>query len=219
MSQAIKLPASRRAQGTRLARRLRREGRIPAVIYGPGLEPVAVAVDALLLNRVVNNGGVGQVAELNIEGDAGGRSVLLKSYTRNPITQHLLHVDFMQIDMSQPTRLVIPIRLVNEEAARKQGMIAQLMLQEIEVECLPADLPSYLPADVGLALDEERPLTVADLPVPGGAQILADAEAIVLSLSLPRKSEEAESEAEAAADGAAGGEGEDDAETATPTDT
>lgn len=209
MSKAIKLPAHRRAQGTRLARRLRRDGRIPAVIYGPGLEPVAVAVDALLLNRVVNRGGVGQVAELNIEGDPGGRPVLLKSYTRDPITQHLMHVDFMQVDMSQPTKLIIPIRMVNEEAARKKGMIAQLMLQEVEMEGLPADLPSYLTVDARLAVDEDRPLTVADLPVPAGGQVLADAETVVLSLSVPRRPEEAEAEpgTEAGADAGADGEG------------
>lgn len=177
------------------ARKVRREGGLPAVLYGPsGNFPIRL--DAREFNRLLANGQVHGLLRVDLEGDGTNRrfSVMVKEMQWHPHRGELLHVDLMEVREDKPVRTVVPIVLRGEEEASKRGIV-QHQLNELEIECLPRNIPTAIEGDITqLPVGEE--LRVRDLEIPEGVRIFEDPEQIVAVL-LPPKELMPEEEAEA----------------------
>jgi large subunit ribosomal protein L25 len=162
------------------ARRVRVAGQIPAVVYGAGQEPVAVAVDPKAVTRILHSeSGHNTIFDLNVENAGGIIKAMIVDWQNEPIKGKLLHIDIKRIAMDKPMRVSVPIQLVGVPVGVKsQGGILEHVLREVEVECLPADIPSHLDVDVtGLALNTA--IHVSDLPHSGSIKFLGEENATV----------------------------------------
>jgi large subunit ribosomal protein L25 len=162
------------------ARRVRVAGQIPAVVYGAGQEPVAVVVDPKAVTRILHSeSGHNTIFDLNVENAGGVIKAMIVDWQNEPIKGKLLHIDIKRIAMDKPMRVSVPIQLIGTPVGVKsQGGILDHVLREIEVECLPADIPSHLDVDVtGLALNGA--IHVSDLPHAGTLKFLAEENATV----------------------------------------
>ncbi|HZD33297.1 MAG TPA: 50S ribosomal protein L25 [Candidatus Angelobacter sp.] len=130
------------------ARRLRREGMIPAVLYGAGLEPLTIAVDPKQMRRILGSeAGHNSIFDLIAGGDSG--KAMIVDWQSDPVKGALLHVDLKRIAMDQLLTVSVPILLKGEAPGVKvQGGILEQMMREVEIECLPADIPSHIVGDV-----------------------------------------------------------------------
>jgi large subunit ribosomal protein L25 len=153
----------RQTGGKNDARRLRKTGMVPAVLYGAGLEPLNIAVDPKTINRILHSEqGHNSIFDMAAGGDSG--KVMIVDWQYEPIKGALLHVDLKRIAMDQLLTVSVPITLKGEAPGVKlQGGILEQMLREVEIECLPADIPGHLDADVS-QMNFGDTLRVADLP-------------------------------------------------------
>jgi large subunit ribosomal protein L25 len=162
------------------ARRVRVAGQIPAVVYGAGQEPVAVVVDPKAVTRILHSeSGHNTIFDLNVENAGGVIKAMIVDWQNEPIKGKLLHIDIKRIAMDKPMRVSVPIHLVGTPVGVKsQGGILDHVLREVEVECLPADIPSHLDVDVtGLGLNGA--IHVSDLPHSGSIKFLGEENATV----------------------------------------
>ena len=163
----------RTSGGKNDARRLRQTGMIPAVLYGAGLEPLNIAVDPKLINRILHSEqGHNSIFDMTAGGDSG--KVMIVDWQYEPIKGQLLHVDLKRIAMDKVLRVSVPITLKGEAPGVKvQGGILEQVLRELEIECLPADIPSHIDADVSQLMFGQV-IRVSDLPHSGSIKILTD---------------------------------------------
>jgi large subunit ribosomal protein L25 len=143
------LDASRRdSRGKNEARRLRAAGRIPGVVYGAG-ETIAVSVDPKVLSRILHSeSGANTLITLNVEG-AGTSQVLVKEFQLDPIHHHMLHADFYRVSMDKVIQVTVPIALKGEpRGVKQQGGLLDFPNREIEIECLPGEIPESIEIDV-----------------------------------------------------------------------
>jgi large subunit ribosomal protein L25 len=206
-----KLATENRSEaGKGAARRLRASGRVPAVLYGHGAKPEHLSVDARQFGQALRtDAGVNVLIELEV-----GRQrhlALAKEIQRHPVRGDLIHVDFIQVRRGEKVHVQVPVHLVGEAPGVREGGIADQDLYQVNVEAEVTAVPEAVEADVsGLGIGDV--LRVADLKAPGGAVILDDAEAPVVSVVSPTV--EAEPEAEEALEGEAAEGGEAPAEEA-----
>lgn len=189
----IELKAAPRTVLGKKVKQLRRQGFIPGVVYGAALEePVSVQVDARELRKALQQAGVSHLIDLQIEGQSRPLSVLVRDVQRDPVRHDLLHVDFLAVRMDEAVRIEVPVHISGEPAPVGQNIaVVSQVLEVVEVEALPAHLPSSIDVDVtDLLKNVGDVLTVADLPVPEGVEILTDAEVAVAVLE-PLRTEEA----------------------------
>jgi large subunit ribosomal protein L25 len=171
-----KIEAKPRQGGTKNdARRLRRSGQIPAVLYGAGLEPKTVVVDPKQIRRILNSEtGHNSIFDLAVAGDNDSGKAMIVDWQFEPIKGALLHVDLKRIAMDKLLRVSVPVVLKGEAPGVKlQGGILEQVVREIEVECLPADIPGHIDADVS-NLNFGDSIRVADLPKNDKVKILTD---------------------------------------------
>ena len=145
------------------ARRLRREGMIPAVLYGAGLEPLTISVDPKQMKRILaSETGHNSIFDLSAGGDSG--KAMIVDWQADPIKGHLLHVDLKRIAMNVKLVVSVPVHLKGDAPGVKmQGGILEQMMREVEIECLPADIPSHIDGDVSQLVFGQT-LRVSDLP-------------------------------------------------------
>ncbi|HEV2576055.1 MAG TPA: 50S ribosomal protein L25 [Acidobacteriaceae bacterium] len=176
------------------ARRVRREGLIPAVIYGAGEPSVAVAVDPKIITRILHSdAGHNSIFDLSIEGGATGKAMIV-DWQNEPIKGHLLHIDLKRIAMDKKMRVSVPVQLVGTAAGVKNsGGILLHALHEVEIECLPGDIPSHIDLDVS-NLEMNQSLHISDLPHSDKIEYLGEEDAVVASVTYVK----AEAEPEAA---------------------
>jgi large subunit ribosomal protein L25 len=154
---------------------LRREGRVPAVIYGAGLQPTAIELKAREAERALARATGATLFDLELEGET--HKVLLREVQRHSIRRDLRHVDFLKVAMDQLIRAVVPIELVGEAPAVKTlGGVLVAGVQAIEVEALPADLPDRVTVDIGGLVQIEDKISVGNLTLGEGVRILTPAE-------------------------------------------
>jgi len=166
--------AKPRQSGTKNdARRVRKSGLIPAVLYGAGLEPLTIAVDPKQIKRIlVSESGHNTIFDLAAGGDSG--KAMIVDWQSDPIKGALLHVDIKRIAMDKLLRVSVPIALKGEAPGVKiQGGILEQMMREVEIECLPADIPSHIVADVS-KLEFGQTIRVADLVKVDKVKFLTD---------------------------------------------
>jgi large subunit ribosomal protein L25 len=179
----------RTATGKQMAKRLRREGAVPAVLYG-GAKPEAVSVDPKSVLRIIHgHEGSTQLLSLTFEGDGGSRMAIIRDLQFDPVTERLLHVDLQEVTADRPITVRVAVHPAGEAAGvREQKGILNLVLHELDVSCLPTMIPEYIPADV-TALMIGDVLTVADLRAPEGVRILNDPGQAVVTVAAPMAEE------------------------------
>src|ERR1700677_2594973 len=161
------------------ARRVRVSGKIPAVVYGAGQEAVAVAVDPRVITKILHSdSGHNTIFDLDVTGAALVK-VMIVDWQHEPIKGALLHIDLKRIAMDKTMRVSVPIQLVGTPVGVKaQGGILEHVMREVEVECLPNDIPSHLDVDV-TNLELHGIIHVSDLPHSGSLKFLEDENATV----------------------------------------
>jgi large subunit ribosomal protein L25 len=176
--------ATREPEGSRAARRLRRSGLVPGVVYGGGEDPVPFAVDDRTLRHVL--AGAGAVVNLAIDGDAS-TPVVLKELTRHPVDSHIVHVDLLRVRLDQAIQATVTLELVGEDSAPgvKEGGILEHVTRELTVEALPGDIPDRIEYDVS-SMQIGDTLTLEGVTPPPGVKLLDDPEQLVATLSPPR---------------------------------
>lgn len=194
-----RVPESR---GKNEARRVRVTGKIPAVVYGAKKDSVAVTVDPKQITKILHSdSGHNTIFDLKI-GDAGKEKVMIVDWQYDPIKSHLLHIDLKRIDMNQVIKVSVPIELVGEAAGvKQQGGILDQVLREVEIECLPTDIPSHIDVDVS-ELVFGVVIRVSDLPHGGKIKFLTDENQAVAHITTVKEEEVATPDA-AAVDAAA----------------
>jgi len=211
----------REVTNSRATRRLRRDGRVPGVLYGLGDDPLTFSVDARELRHALH--GAGAVIELSGDG-TGTTPAVLKDSQRHPVRGEVMHVDLLRVDMNKPIQSPVAIHLVGGEDAPgiKEGGVLEHVTREVNVEALPADIPEFLDFDVS-EMNINDTSMLEQLTAPAGVTILDDPETVIATLTPPRVEVEPEDELETetelvgedeeGADGEAaeGGEGGDDA--------
>ena len=180
MAEIVVSAKTRTDRGKNAARRLRREGLVPGVVYGGKGENVAVAVDPKALQRVLRSeAGRNSILKLDIA-NAGSTNAILKSWQVDPIREKFLHADFYRIAMDVAIRVTIPIHVTGEARGVKvDAGILELIMREIEVECLPGDIPERIEVDV-TDLGINGALRISDLVAPAKVKILEDADQVVV---------------------------------------
>jgi len=198
--------AARAAEGSRSARRLRRTGQVPGVIYGGNGEPQLFAVDGRILRNTLAHGG----AILEVALDGGEPSpVLVKDVQRHPVKGHAVHVDLLRVDMKVAIHTTVTLELVGSDQAPgvvEGGVLSQGVV-ELNIEALPGDIPDSIQFDVS-GLEMNATATLSQLTAPAGVTLLDDPEETVLATVTPPsrepEPEEIETETELVGEGAEG---------------
>jgi large subunit ribosomal protein L25 len=200
----------REPDGSRSARRLRREGNVPGVVYGGGDEPVSFQIPARTLRQVL--AGAGAVLDLTIEGGSPG-PVVIKELVRHPITGDTVHLDLLRVRLDVKIQATVQLELTGAEDAPgvKDGGVLEHVTRELTIEALPTDIPDFLTHDVS-EMQINDTLTLESLTPPSTVAFLDDPETVIANLSPPRlqleSDDEIESETEVVGEGEAGAEGE-----------
>jgi len=187
--------SSRAAEGSRAARRLRRSGRVPGVVYGGGGEAQGFDADARELRHAL--AGAGAVLDLSIDG-AAATPVVLKEAQRDPVRGETVHVDLLRVRLDEAIHAVVPLDLTGTEEAPgvKEGGVLEQITRELNVQALPTAIPESIVHDVG-EMQIGETILLAALAAPEGVTLLDDPEVTVLAtLSPPRLQTEAEEEIE-----------------------
>jgi len=171
---------SRSSRGKNEARRLRAKGMIPAVVYGGKSDAVAVTVDPKTLLRVLRSeAGRNTILSLDL-GDGGKTSAILKSWQVDPVNEKFIHADFYRIAMDVALKVKVPIHTVGEARGVKvDAGILEIIMREVEVECLPGDIPERIDVDVS-DLGIHGAVRVSDLKISDKVKILDEADQIVV---------------------------------------
>ena len=174
------------------ARRVRVAGKIPAVVYGAGKETVAVAVDPKVITRILHSdSGHNTIFDLNVEG-SGAVKAMIVDWQHEPIKGKLLHIDLKRIAMDKLMRVSVPVQLVGVPVGVKtQGGIIEHVLREVEIECLPGDIPSHIDVDVS-GLELYGTIHISDLPHSGKLKFLGEETATVAHVTIIKEEAPAE---------------------------
>lgn len=168
------LEASAREQLGKHVKEIRRQGQLPAILYGTGIEPIPLKLDARQTAKVMTGITGSTLIDLNVGGDT--HKVIIRDVQRDPITRSMLHVDFLKVAMDVAIRTEVPIELVGSApAVKEQGGVLVAGINQVEVEALPGDLPDRITVDLGVLAQIDDSITVADLVVAKGVRILNDA--------------------------------------------
>ena len=183
------LQAKTREKFGKAVRALRREGSVPAELYGRGLTNLHLAVPIKDFKKVYKEAGANTVVSLVVGNDK--HPALIHDVVRNYLTDDVDHVDFYQVRMDEKIKAKIPLEFLGEApAVKEKAAILNKAMVEIEVEALPADLPHRISVDLSTLDDFNKSVYVKDLRVPKGVKILVDEGTVVITATPPMKEEE-----------------------------
>lgn len=170
-------------------RTLRREGLIPAEIYGHGLKNVHISVPAKDFNKVFKAAGSTTVVTLLVEKTK--KPAIIHEVSRDYLTGDVVHVDFYEVKMDEKIKTKVPLEFIGEpRAVKEKGAVLNKSMAEIEVEALPSDLPHAITVDVSILAELNQSIYVKDIPHPKGVTFLVDAETAVATATPPAPEEE-----------------------------
>ncbi len=194
----------RHTSGNGPARALRRDGAVPAVLYGPATTPVMLSVNIRDLEHVVQKGNIRRtIFSLSVQDGAGPKPAVIKELQTHPVTGRFLHVDFYEIDMNRKLRIMVPLVTQGKAKGGEDGGMLQIIEREIAVLCMPQEIPDKLEIDVaGLGIGDA--LHVRDLALPSGVELPPGENSTLVTVVSPKA--EAAPAAVAAAGEAAEGE-------------
>jgi large subunit ribosomal protein L25 len=181
---------AREAGSKHQARRLRREGKIPAVLYGPKVESLALELNRKdFSNRVAGLEGSHLVRLKSASTALADKVALVKEMQYHPITGDVIHADFYEVDLTVRIEVSVPLRFIGKGAGVVRGGILQPIVREIQVECLPLDIPQFFNVDVS-ALDIGDSVHIEDLPMPEGVTAVYDSNFALVTIATPTVEEE-----------------------------
>ncbi len=187
----------RKTIGNGPARALRRDGKVPAVLYGPKTEPVLLSVEVRDIEHVLKSGNVGQVL-LNLiiqNGQETNRPAMIKELQAHPVSGRFLHIDFYEIDLARKIRVGVPVVATGQSIGVELGGLLQIVRRELEVLCLPTQIPESIEVDV-TNLDVGDSIHVEEIQVEGDVEIPADVNFTVVTILAPKVEAEPEEEEE-----------------------
>ncbi len=188
--------------GKGVARSLRRSGLLPAVVYSGG-ESRPIKIHGKDMTKLIFS-GTGDHALITIELHEDGskkseHSVLVKDYQTDPVSDELLHVDFIEVSLKELVKVTVPVVIVKEPIGIKMGGILEHLLRDLEFECLPTQIPDKIEIDAS-HIDIGQSLHVSDVPEQEGIKIISDPGGVILNVSAPKVEEEVVEEVEEAAE-------------------
>ena len=178
----------RTTHGSRPVQRMRGEGLVPGVVYGRNLPPVQIAVNRRELSKLLHSkAGEHALVTLRIDGEqAWEKPALVKAVQHDPVDGHVVHVDFHAIVLTEKLRVRVPVMLKGESVGVKQdGGLMEQFLRDVEVECLPTEIPEAVEFDVS-ELKIGDTVHVSDLKSPGNATITSDGAGVIASVQVPK---------------------------------
>lgn len=197
---------------------LRQKGLVPAELYGSQTENSHLLINEIELGKVYKQAGESTVVDINV---AGGKTVpvIFHDVQTDPVSDRIIHVDFYQVDMKKKLETAVPLTFVGEPAIIKQCLAVLIhQIDEIEIKCLPDDLPNHIEVDLNLLINVHDSIAVKDLKIPSTIEVLTDPETTIVLAGTPQKAdvevkaevvvptaEEAAATAEAAAKAESGG--------------
>ena len=182
----------RKTTGNSPARSLRREGRIPAVLYGPKTEPILLSIDSREFEQIAKKSTIGSVL-LNLQiqnGDSTSRPAMVKELQTHPVTHRFLHVDFYEIDMQRKIKVMVPVVVRGKAKGVEDGGLLQIVRREIEVLCLPTEIPEAFEVDVS-DLDIGDAIHLEDIQTVGNIEIVEETNVTVVTVLAPKVEVEA----------------------------
>ncbi len=195
----VTLEVSRREQtGKEVAKKLRRDGKVPAVVYGGHKESVAITVDRKAVSELIQKSehGIRSVFLLKMVGTDQQRHAMIKEVTIDPISRKMKHIDFVRVVMDELLKVTVPVHIVGTAIGVKEGGLLDWQVREVHIETLPTSIPDAIDVDV-TALGSHDYYRIKDLKLPEGARILDDPERVVVGVTHARAEV-----SEAAAEGA-----------------
>ncbi|TVY06803.1 50S ribosomal protein L25 [Paenibacillus cremeus] len=181
-------------------KKLREQGKVPGVVYGKGITDTPISIDQKeLLAQLKSNPHA--IIEMEVP-QFGKQPVMIHEVQRCTLSRQLLHVDFHQINMNEPVNTTVRLEFVGEPAGVKMGGILQLQHHEIDIRCLPQQIPASIEVDIS-ALDIGENLHISELKLPSGIEVRNDPHDMVATILVPQKAEEPVEEAPEASETAA----------------
>lgn len=184
MSDSVLIAEAGRTTGSAESRRIRREERIPAVVYGQGMEPISISVDRRDL-RIALSGSAGMNTILDLTIDGNVYPSIVKEIQRHPVRRTVAHVDFIQVNLNQEITVGVPVRLEGEakQVSMNNGLVDQQMM-EIQVRTTPRNIPDELVIDI-TEMTVDSVITVADVNLPNGVvAVSAEDQTVVTVVTL-----------------------------------
>jgi large subunit ribosomal protein L25 len=177
---------TREVVGKKVAQ-LRRQGYLPANVYGHGLDSVAVQVSTEDLEHTLKAAVANEVIDLKIDGERAARPVVIQKIQRHPLTSGVLHAEFYQVSLREKMRADVPLIIVGKsEGVDTYNGVLVHALEALHVEALPLDLPSRIEVDITPLRRLEDTIHIRDLTVPEGVAVLMDEDAVVVKVASPR---------------------------------
>jgi large subunit ribosomal protein L25 len=189
--ETLEIQVSAREPGSKhQARRLRREGKIPAILYGPKVHSIALELNKKEFStRVAGLEGSHLVRLKSGSTTLADKVALVKEMQYHPISGDVIHADFYEVDLTARIEVSVPLHFVGKAAGVVRGGILQPIVREIQVECLPLDIPEFFNVDVG-ALDIGDSVHVEELPMPEGVTAVYDSNFALVTVATPTVEEE-----------------------------
>jgi large subunit ribosomal protein L25 len=184
----VTLEVTRREQtGKEIAKKLRRDGKLPAVVYGGHKEPVAITVDRKLVAELIQKSehGVRSVFLLKMAGTDQQRHAMIKEITINPMSRKMEHIDFVRVVMDEKVKVTVPVHLNGIALGVKEGGILDFQVRELHIETLPTSIPDSIEVDV-TPLGGHEYYRVKDLKLPEGVKVMDDPERVVVGVTHAR---------------------------------
>lgn len=182
--------ARREGTGKGNTRKLRKDGRVPAVVYGGHRETVPITVDRKSVTDLIQKSehGVRSIFLLKMAGTDQSRHAMIKDIQINPISRKMTHIDFIRVLMDEVVRTTVPIHLIGSPIGVKEGGLLDFQVRELHVECLPNAIPDKVDVDIS-NLGVHDYLRISDLTVPQGIKVLDDSERVVVGVTHQRAEE------------------------------
>ncbi len=183
---------NRETIGTKEAKSLRRNGKIPANFYYKGTGNMNLSIDEKELNQALHSGH--RIFEVNLAGET--QYVMFKAIQYHPVTDDIIHVDLMRVRRDEKMTISVPIHLEGDAEGVKQGGVLSQIMNTIDIECLPTDVPEFISLDIS-ELEVNSSVSVANLTVDSKLTLLAEEDQVIATCHPPREEEEVEVEVEA----------------------
>lgn len=194
----LTLEVSRREKsGKGVARKLRANNKVPAIVYGGHKEPVSIEVDRKTVSELITKSehGVRSIFLLKMAGSDQKRHAMIKDIQIDPVTRKMIHIDFVRVQMDEKVRVTIPVHLTGTAIGVKQGGgLLDFQVRDLHVECLPNAIPDSIDVDI-TNLDVHQYVRISDLKLPEGVKVLDDSDRVVASVSTHRAEVETPAEA------------------------
>ncbi|MGB2909369.1 MAG: 50S ribosomal protein L25 [Anaerolineales bacterium] len=184
MMEEVLLQASKRDVVGKQVKTLRREGILPAIVYGRGISPIPISLNTRNANQILSAISSSSLVVLEIDGEK--HTTLIRDKQRDPVTGGVLHIDFHEVSMTEKLRTNVMLEFQGESLAVKELMgVLVIVLESLEIECLPQDLPDRIVADLSTLEEIGDSIYVRDIILPPNIELIADIDGLVVVISAP----------------------------------